>query len=92
MKELKSQKNNKKYGESLYINLDENEKKIFSELMIKENRNKSNLASYIIKEYLKEYQAKQAEDIKKGTVNWFFGRMWAFVPAEKIFSQSFFES
>ena len=24
MKELKSQKNNKKYGESLYINLDEN--------------------------------------------------------------------
>lgn len=65
MKELKSQKNNKKYGESLYINLDENEKKIFSELMIKENRNKSNLASYIIKEYLKEYQAKQAEDTKK---------------------------
>lgn len=65
MKELKSQKNNKKYGESLYINLDENEKKIFSELMIKENRNKSNLASYIIKEYLKEYQSKQAEDTKK---------------------------
>ncbi len=65
MKELKSQKNNKKYGESLYINLDENEKKIFSELMIKENRNKSNLASYIIKEYLKEYQAKQAEESKK---------------------------
>ncbi|CRF33036.1 hypothetical protein BRSU_1182 [Brachyspira suanatina] len=24
--------------------------------MIKENRNKSNLASYIIKKYLKEYQ------------------------------------
>ena len=62
MKKLTTQnKNGKNYGVAVYLNLDDEEKDIFENIMNSENRNKSNLASYIIKEYLKEYQAKQSE-------------------------------
>lgn len=54
-------KNGKNYGFSVYLNLSDDEQKIFTQIMKEQTRTKNNLIAYIVKEYLKEYQAKQSE-------------------------------